>query len=102
MVKKILLACSGGFSTSMLVQKMVEAAEKKNMDIEIIAVAEENIENHLDSDVLLLGPQIGHKLEDLTKELEFPVFVINMADYGLMNGEKVLKETLEKVNIGGI
>lgn len=97
LIKKILLACSGGFSTSMLVSKMQEAAKKEGLDIEVLAVGEDNISDHLDSDVLLLGPQIGHKLDDLNAELGFPVFVIDMMDYGTMNGEKVLKETLEKV-----
>lgn len=97
MIKKILLACSGGFSTSMLVQRMLEAAKAKGMDIEILAVAEDNIDEHLDSDVLLLGPQIGHMLEDLTEKLDFPVFVIDMMDYGTMNGEKVLDDILAQV-----
>ena len=53
MIKKILLACSGGFSTSMLVQRMKEAAVAKNLNIEILAVGEDNIFEQLDSDVLL-------------------------------------------------
>lgn len=97
MVNKILLACAGGFSTSMLVQKMQEAAKNKGMDVEILAVAEENINDHLDSDVLLLGPQIGHREEDLSNELSFPVFVIDSMDYGTMNGEAVLNFVLDKV-----
>jgi len=97
MIKKILLACSGGFSTSMLVQRMQESAKAKGLDIEILAVAEDSIHDHLDSDILLLGPQIGHKLEDLTEELDFQVFVIDMMDYGMMNGEKVLSDLLEKL-----
>ena len=56
MIKKILLACSGGFSTSMLVQRMKEAAVAKNLNIEILAVGEDNIFEQLDSDVLLLAP----------------------------------------------
>ena len=71
MIKKILLACSGGFSTSMLVQRMKEAAVAKNLNIEILAVGEDNIFEQLDSDVLLLAPQIAHKLEDLSSDLNF-------------------------------
>lgn len=97
MIKKILLACAGGFSTSMLVRKMQDAAIAQGLDLEILAVAEENIYEHLDSDVLLLGPQIGHKLDELKEELSFPVFVVDMMDYGMMNGEKVLNEVLENV-----
>ena len=97
MIKKILLACSGGFSTSMLVHRMKEAAVAKNLNIEILAVGEDNIFEQLDSDVLLLAPQIAHKLEDLSSDLNMPVFTIDMMDYGMMNGEKVLAEVLEKV-----
>ena len=77
MIKKILLACSGGFSTSMLVQRMKEAAVAKNLNIEILAVGEDNIFEQSD--------------------LNMPVCTIDMMDYGMMNGEKVLAEVLEKV-----
>lgn len=97
MINKILLACSGGFSTSMLVQKMKQAAAAKGMDVEIIAVAEENIPEHLDSDILLLGPQIGHRLDDLREELNMPVYVIDSYDYGTMNGENVLNYVLDEM-----
>lgn len=96
-MNKILLACSGGFSTSMLVQKMKQAATAKGMDVEIIAVAEENISEHLDSDILLLGPQIGHRLDDLKEELDMPVYVIDSFDYGTMNGENVLNYVLDEM-----
>ena len=81
----------------MLVQRMKEAAVAKNLNIEILAVGEDNIFEQLDSDVLLLAPQIAHKLEDLSSDLNMPVFTIDMMDYGMMNGEKVLAEVLEKV-----
>lgn len=97
MIKKILLACSGGFSTGMLVQRMKEAAVAKNLNIEILTVGEDNISEQLDSDVLLLAPQIAHKLEDLSSDLNMPVFTIDMMDYGMMNGEKALAKVLEKI-----
>lgn len=98
MVSKILLACAGGFSTSMLVQRMKTAAEQKGLVIEILAVAEDNIPDHPDSDVVLLGPQIGHRLDDLKEELTVPVYVIESFDYGTMNGEKVLDFVLAELN----
>ncbi len=96
-MKKILLACSGGFSTSMLVRRMKEAAVKKEIDVVILAVAEENIDDHLDSDILLLGLQIGHRLDDLKESLDFPVYVIDSFDYGTMNGESVLDFVLKEI-----
>lgn len=94
---KIILACAGGFSTSLLVSKMQAAALKKGIDVEIEAIAETNVENYLDMDILLLGPQIGHRLSILEKEVKCPVMTIDQYDYGTMNGEKVLEFALQTI-----
>lgn len=61
-MKKILLCCSAGMSTSLLVTKMKKVAEEKGIDVEINAIAlelfEENLPNY---DVFLLGPQVKFK-----------------------------------------
>lgn len=93
-MEKILLACAGGFSTSMLVAKMKEAAKEKGLDLWIDAVGESDIDDHLDSDIILLGPQIAHRLDDLKANLDIPVFVIESLDYGTMNGKAVLEFAL--------
>lgn len=94
---KIILACAGGFSTSLLVSKMQAAALKKGIDVEIEAIAETNVENYSDMDILLLGPQIGHRLSILEKEVKCPVMTIDQYDYGTMNGEKVLEFALQTI-----
>lgn len=95
---KIMLACMGGFSTSMLVKRMVEAAKKLNIDAEIDAVAETELSKHNDLDIILLGPQVSHLLDSLKAEFSIPVIVIESVDYGLMNGEKVLNDALKVLN----
>ena len=49
-MKKILLCCSAGMSTSLLVTKMKKVAEEKGIDVEINAIAlelfEENLPNY--------------------------------------------------------
>ena len=45
----------------------------------------------------LLGPQVRFMKADFEKRLEpkgIPLDVINMADYGMMNGEKVLDQAI--------
>ena len=42
-MKKILLSCAGGFSTSLLVNKMKETAKAKGEKYEIKAVASDTI-----------------------------------------------------------
>lgn len=96
----ITLICAGGFSTSMLMNKMKEAAAKKSVDVEIRAMAESNFEKFDGpTDVLLLGPQVGHLLDQYQNKSEnMKVSVIDMMDYGMMNGEKVLEDALSLLN----
>ncbi|MEQ3452110.1 PTS sugar transporter subunit IIB [Enterococcus cecorum] len=96
----ITLICAGGFSTSMLMNKMKEAAAKKGVDVEIRAMAESNFEKFDGpTDVLLLGPQVGHLLDQYQNKSEnIKVSVIDMMDYGMMNGEKVLEDALSLLN----
>ena len=95
---KILLCCSAGMSTSLLVTKMQAAAKEQGIECSIQAMAEGEVKNHEDEmDVLLLGPQVRFMKGDFEKRLApkgIPLEVINMADYGMMNGEKVLDQAL--------
>lgn len=90
MMVNILLACAVGFSTSMLVARMKEATGAYDEDINIISVGETDIENYTGFDILLLGPQIEHRYDDLANSYNVPVVMINSYDYGTMNGKKVL------------
>ncbi|MDR2509054.1 MAG: PTS sugar transporter subunit IIB [Spirochaetaceae bacterium] len=95
---KIVLVCTAGMSTSILVQKMKDAAKAKSVDADISAVAEPDFAEHSAGvNVLLLGPQARFKFEQLKAEYEpkgLKVAVINAVDYGRMNGEKVLDMAL--------
>jgi PTS system cellobiose-specific IIB component len=94
----IVLVCAAGMSTSILVQKMKEAAQKNSIDASIKAVAEADFANHADGvQVLLLGPQVRFKFDELKSAYEpkgIKVAVINQIDYGRMNGEKVLTDAM--------
>ena len=90
-----MLACAGGFSTSMLVTQMKKAAKKENIDVEINAVAESALNNYDDLDIILLGPQVGHIKPELEKEFSIPIRVIDQMDYGMMNGAKVLNDAMK-------
>ncbi len=95
-----MLVCVAGMSTSLLVSKMQKAAQDQNMEADIYAIAEGEVEKVIATkmpDVLLLGPQVRYlkgSFEKKFKDMNFPIDVINMADYGMMNGENVLKQAL--------
>lgn len=60
-MKKIMLCCNAGMSTSLLVQKMQSEVASRGLDIEVEARPMNEAHDHLDEcDILLLGPQIGY------------------------------------------
>ena len=93
----ILLVCAAGMSTSLLVNRMNEAAAAKGIGINIEAHPVGSIDQFGGAaDVILLGPQVRYELKNVKKMfLDKPVEIINMQDYGTMNGAKVLDTALK-------
>ncbi|SFT42957.1 PTS system, cellobiose-specific IIB component [Selenomonas sp. GACV-9] len=95
----IYLVCNAGMSTSILVKKMQEAAKEKGLaDADIEAFSVEVLDRRVDTaDVVLLGPQIRHMIGDVKKVVDgkCPVDVIDMRDYGMIRGDKVLDKALK-------
>lgn len=95
-MKKILLCCNAGMSTSLLVQKMQKVAQERGLDAEIHAYPITEIMSHMDqADVILLGPQISYALDDYKKQTDKPIAVIPMMDYGRMNASKIIDDALK-------
>ncbi len=102
-MKKIYLFCAAGMSTSMLAKKMQDCATSYNLPVEVSAHPHNQLVEIVkrdNPDCILLGPQVKYLLEE-TKELvaEFnkPVDVISAVDYGVMDGEKVLKHAVKMI-----
>lgn len=93
----IMLACAQGMSTSFLVERMQKAADAQKLEGRIWAVGNGQIQDgSRDADIILLGPQIRFRKAEIEKQINHrcPVEVIDMLDYGSMNGEAVLKMAL--------
>ncbi|MBX9957446.1 PTS sugar transporter subunit IIB [Peribacillus simplex] len=98
----ILLCCSAGMSTSLLVNKMEKAAVEEGLSVKIQAVATMEVRNHISEvDVILLGPQVRYQLNDIKKigdEKGIPVDTINPMHYGTCNGKEVLRTALQLIS----
>ena len=96
---KLMLVCNAGMSTSMLVSKIENAAKEQGIELEVAAFPLTQAEKVIDDwDVVMLGPQVRQCLPQLKKAInKTPIEVIDMRDYGLMNGANVLKKSLEIV-----
>ncbi|MGB4589888.1 MAG: PTS sugar transporter subunit IIB [Clostridiaceae bacterium] len=95
----ILLICSAGMSTSLLVTKMEKYAKEKDFEAKIWAVSTDAVDRNLaKADVALIGPQIRFQLDDMKEKgakLNIPIEVINSVDYGMCNGPKVLVQAIK-------
>ena len=97
-MKKILLCCNAGMSTSLLVQKMQAEVSNRGLDVEIEARPMNEALDHMDdADIVLLGPQIGYAKADYEKATDKPVEVIPMVDYGRMNAAGIIDMALAKI-----
>lgn len=99
---KILLCCAGGFSTNMLMQNMrkvvQQSAKLNDADFDFTAIPADSIESQIDGwDIVLVGPQIIHKIDFIKSILEprdIPYAVIDKDVYGQMDGATVMKLAL--------
>ena len=100
MMKKIYLFCDNAMSTSMIAKKMQDIGDEHKLPIEVKAFPVRNLEKIMEEknpDCVLLGPQVRHLLEDTknrVKKYDVPVGVIDSVDYGMMDGERVLKRAI--------
>lgn len=97
-MKKILLVCSAGMSTSILVKKMEEAAEIMNVDVHVEAKAMAEAQSVLENyDVILLGPQVKYIENNIKSMTEKPVSVIPANVYALGKGKEALELALQLI-----
>ena len=88
-------------STSMLVQRMEQAAKNRGVEATIQAVPiSQAMADFAQWDIVLLGPQVRHQLGAFKAKANdvTPIGVIDMRDYGTMNGENVLNAALKVIN----
>lgn len=106
-MKKVYLFCSAGMSTSLLVSKMQAVADSHNLPIKIQAFPESKAKALLyedKPDCVLLGPQVKYLLKKMEAECEplsIPCEVIDPTAYGIMDGEKVLKQAIRMIKSKG-
>lgn len=95
----ILLICSGGMSTSFIVQKMLKIGDEKGAQLKIESASAENLEEIINNyDVVLVAPQVKYRynrLEEVAKNHLKPIGLIDGALYGTMNAEGILKQAEE-------
>lgn len=98
-MNKILLACSSGMSTSLLVTKMEAHAKFIGDEAKIWAVGQDQAKKEMaGADVVLIGPQMSFLKGEFQKEADqygIKVDVIDMMAYGMADGKKAYEQALQ-------
>lgn len=90
---KLLLVCAGGASTSVLMKKLDKYAEANGIEFYAEAHSVNSYEDYAkDFDVIMLGPQISYKKDELARETGMPVGVVAPMDYALGNADNIFKQ----------
>lgn len=101
-MKKIMLCCSAGMSTSMLVKKMLVEAGNRGLAVDIKAFGAVEFDEQMPKyQVVLLGPQIKYMQQELAAKAAhygIKVQAIDMMDYGMQRGDKVLDFALSMID----
>ena len=92
MTKTIILACVGGLTTSMLVERINEVIHRDQLDYSFYSIGITGMNNLKNIDVLLLSPQLAYLEEKAKASLQVPVAVISDEAFELMRGEEVLRQ----------
>ena len=99
---RVYLFCTAGMSTSMLAVKMQEVANKHNLPIEVKAFAVGKVDEIVEAyhpDCIMVGPQASFMFDEVKQKHgdNYPVELIGVMDYGMMDGEKVLKQAIKAI-----
>ena len=90
-MRKIVLLCAAGMSTSLLVNKMKAAAADEGYECDIAAFPVATAKDH--ADIILLGPQVRFAKGKVQGEVPGMIVQdIDMQAYGTMNGKKVIAQ----------
>lgn len=95
---KVLMVCSGGMSSAIVVKAIKKEAEKQNVDLEIKAVGTGEFEDSLSTggyEMVLVAPQVKHRLKnfkEVAENFDVPVEMVVPMGYTPIGAPKVLKQ----------
>ncbi|RAL26449.1 PTS sugar transporter subunit IIB [Thermoflavimicrobium daqui] len=92
---KVLMVCSGGMSSAIVVKSVQQEAAKQGFSLEIKAVGTNEFEHELPHyDLGLVAPQVKHRLsffQEIGKKLGKPIELIPPMGYTPLGGPKLIK-----------
>lgn len=98
----VLLVCGAGASSSFMAAKMRVAAKNREIDLNVKARSESEIENYIeDVDAIMIGPHLSVYYEGIKKRHEQDCCIILMKKdyYSKLDGNKAIDHLLEELDL---
>lgn len=97
-MKKIVLMCAGGMSSSTVAKKIEKEIKKRNLNFSVgfYPTMAWNVED-IKADFVLLAPQVSYQLDELKRKLSCPIIPIKPLDYGRARVENILNYILKNL-----
>lgn len=103
--KSVLLVCTIGMSSSMLISKMQQVIYEQDLPVKVMAISTQEALDYVkehNTDLVLLSPQVRfmqEKFKTALQDKKSIVEIINMSDYGMLNSQNILQHALELLQI---
>lgn len=99
---RVLLVCGSGASSGFMAANIRKAAAARNVEIDIKARGEAEIENYVDSiDALMVGPHLAYILDEIEEYVgdnDVKVILMKADYYSTLNGDAALDDLLKEFN----
>ncbi|GAA0740046.1 PTS sugar transporter subunit IIB [Clostridium oceanicum] len=100
---KVLMVCSGGMSSAIVVKAIKKEADKQGYDIDIKAVGTSEFEAEIKNgyEMALIAPQVKYKFDVLKEQLgdlDIPMEIIVPMGYTPIGAPKVLEQIKKHVS----
>lgn len=94
--KRVLLVCTSGVTSGLFAQMMQKILDENGSSTKVESAALSQLDKICLScyDKILLTPQVGYHLQDITRHLGKKVAKINTLDFATMNARKVIHDLL--------
>ncbi|WP_284036544.1 PTS sugar transporter subunit IIB [Neobacillus sp. 114] len=96
----VLLVCGSGASSGFMAANIRKAAAKRNLEIDIKARGEAEIENYIgEIDALMVGPHLAYILDEIEEyigDADVKVLLMKPDYYSTLNGDAALDDLLKE------
>lgn len=101
-MKKVLLVCGSGASTGFMASSIRKAVKNRQVDLDVEARSDSEIENYLDDiDCLMIGPHLKYLEAEISEQAQAKNVKVALMDpryYSVLDGEQALDHILAVLN----